>query len=150
MDAAELKNLLNRLPHGEPFRFVDELLSLEPGVDGLGVWRVRGDEAFLRGHFPPPGERIVPGVLIGEALAQVAGLVAFAGGERGVAEGRPLASARLAQIDVKILAPVKPPATIELVATFVRDMGRLVLLEVAATVEGIDVVSGRVVLARDE
>jgi 3-hydroxyacyl-[acyl-carrier-protein] dehydratase len=141
--AIDLKKVLDRLPHGEPFRFVDELVSLEPGVRGVGVWNVRGDECFFRGHFPPPGERIVPGVLIGEALAQVAGLVAF-GGEAGKI------GARLAQIDIKIVAAVRPPARVELQAQFVREMGALVLCEVSARVGTSEVASGRVVLTRVE
>jgi 3-hydroxyacyl-[acyl-carrier-protein] dehydratase len=145
MDRHDLSALLSRLPHGEPFRFVDELVSLEPMVKGVGVWHVRGDEAFFRGHFPPPGEKIVPGVLIGEALAQVSGLVAFGAGTSGADVATP---ARLAQIDVKILAAVRPPAKIELASTFVKEMGPLTLFEVAALVNGSVVASGRVVLTR--
>ena len=62
------------LPHGPEFRFVDKLASLEPGKMGVGEYLVRGDEPFLRGHFP--GKPLFPGVLLLEAAAQVAGLVA--------------------------------------------------------------------------
>lgn len=146
--AIELLRVLEALPHGDAFRFVDELAELEPRVRGAGVWKVRGDEWFFRGHFPPPGVAIVPGVLIGEALAQVAGLVAFGGGaSEGAGRG---VAARLAQIDVKIRAAVRPPARIELSAALVREMGALVLLEVEARLSGEVVASGRVVLARGE
>src|SRR5947209_9823239 len=62
------------LPHGPEFRFVDRLLSLEPGQCGAGEYTVRGDEPFLRGHFP--GQPLMPGVLLVEAAAQLAGTVA--------------------------------------------------------------------------
>src|SRR5258708_4177657 len=62
------------LPHGPEFRFLDRLLSLDPGKSGIGEYTVRGDEPFLAGHFP--GEPIFPGVLLIEAAAQLAGVVA--------------------------------------------------------------------------
>src|SRR5207237_1381908 len=62
------------LPHGPEFRFLDRLLSLEPGKSAAGEYAVRGDEPFLRGHFP--GRPMMPGVLLVEAAAQLAGVVA--------------------------------------------------------------------------
>lgn len=56
------------LPHRPPFRFVDSVVSLEPGVGVEARYRVTGDEPFLAGHFP--GNPIFPGVLQLEALAQ--------------------------------------------------------------------------------
>ena len=70
----QFQNALNLLPHGPEFRFVDRLLSLTPGKEGVGEYRVRGDEPFLRGHFPR--EPLFPGVLLVEAAAQLAGVVA--------------------------------------------------------------------------
>src|SRR5674476_278459 len=69
-----LKLVMRSLPHGPEFRFVDRMVSLTPGVKGVGEYRVRGDEHYLRGHLP--GEPIMPGVLLVEAGAQVAGMVA--------------------------------------------------------------------------
>ena len=71
---ADLQRALNLLPHGADFRFLDRLTKLDPGQSGAGEYRVRGDEPFLRGHFP--GEPMFPGVLLAEAAAQLAGVVA--------------------------------------------------------------------------
>ena len=47
-----LQQTLDLLPHGPEFRFVDRLLSLVPGKEGVGEYTVRGDEPWLQGHFP--------------------------------------------------------------------------------------------------
>ncbi|MGH7971808.1 MAG: 3-hydroxyacyl-ACP dehydratase FabZ family protein, partial [Limisphaerales bacterium] len=73
MDDA-LAKPLELLPHGPGFRFVDQLLALEPGRSGTAEYRLKGDEPFLSGHFP--GQPMFPGVLLVEAGAQLSGIVA--------------------------------------------------------------------------
>jgi 3-hydroxyacyl-[acyl-carrier-protein] dehydratase len=62
------------IPHRDPFLLIDEVLELEAGRRVLAVKRVREEEYYFRGHFPQ--EKVMPGVLIVEALAQ-AGAVAI-------------------------------------------------------------------------
>ena len=66
MDINEIQKII---PHRHPFLFVDRIVELEPGKRAVGIKNVSIDEWYFQGHFP--GEPIMPGVLILEALAQV-------------------------------------------------------------------------------
>jgi 3-hydroxyacyl-[acyl-carrier-protein] dehydratase len=80
-DAAKPKPLLDveaimgLLPHRPPFLLVDRVVELEPGKRIVGLKAVTMNEPFFVGHFP--GHPVMPGVLILEALAQVAALLAM-------------------------------------------------------------------------
>jgi 3-hydroxyacyl-[acyl-carrier-protein] dehydratase len=67
------KAIESLLPHRGEILLVDRVIALEPGVRAVGIKDVRSDEWWTSGHFP--GNPIMPGVLIAEALAQVAGLL---------------------------------------------------------------------------
>lgn len=57
------------IPHRYPFLLIDKLLTLEAGTSASGVKKWSKDDPIFQGHFP--GEPVVPGVLLLEALAQV-------------------------------------------------------------------------------
>lgn len=63
------QEIMNIIPHRYPFLLVDTIEELEPGVRALGRKCVSVNEPFFQGHFP--GNPVMPGVLIIEALAQV-------------------------------------------------------------------------------
>ena len=68
------KDIIKILPHRPPFLFVDMITELELGERVVGIKNVTIDEPFFEGHFP--GNPIMPGVLVIEAMAQVGGILA--------------------------------------------------------------------------
>jgi len=123
-----LAEALRSLPHGPEFRFVNRLLALEPGVRGAGEYTVRGDEPFLRGHFP--GEPLMPGVLLVEAAAQLAGIIA-----QSDPQVPPLAGLKLTALRaVKIFGSARPGEVIRLEARVTGRMGNLLQAQATAHV----------------
>lgn len=79
----DTKEILSILPHRYPFLLVDRVVELEPKVKAIGIKNVTFNEPFFQGHFP--NNPVMPGVLIVEAMAQVAGILAFKSGMQGKA-----------------------------------------------------------------
>ncbi|QUH19040.1 3-hydroxyacyl-ACP dehydratase FabZ [Alkaliphilus sp. B6464] len=67
LNSVEIQNLI---PHRYPFLLVDKIIEMDPGKSAVGIKNVSINEPFFQGHFP--GQPIMPGVLIVEAMAQVA------------------------------------------------------------------------------
>ncbi|WP_325346758.1 3-hydroxyacyl-ACP dehydratase FabZ [Xylophilus sp.] len=71
----DIYGILKQLPHRYPFLLVDRVVELETGKRIKAIKNVTVNEPFFQGHFP--ARPIMPGVLILEAMAQAAGLLAF-------------------------------------------------------------------------
>ncbi|MCY3647528.1 MAG: 3-hydroxyacyl-ACP dehydratase FabZ [Chloroflexi bacterium] len=69
LSADEIEQII---PHRYPMLLVDRMVEIEDGARGVGIKSVTANEWFFEGHFP--GNRVMPGVLIAEALAQVAAI----------------------------------------------------------------------------
>ena len=144
LDADALRRLL---PHRHPFLLLDRVVELEPGRRAVGVKCVSVAEPCFAGHFP---ERAVfPGVLIVEALAQLAGVVqASAHQERD--GGAPRAGYLASLHGFKFRRPVVPGDRMVLEARANASVGGLTDFTVSATVDGETVAGGRLAVAAEQ
>lgn len=115
-----VNDFLAALPHGPEFRFVDALDSLDPGKSATAHYLVRGDEGFLAGHFP--GNPLMPGVILIEAIAQLGGVVAQSDPAIPPLEDLLLTGVRGA----KILGAAKPGETLSLRAEVEGRLGGMI------------------------
>lgn len=118
-----LRAALDTLPHGRSFRFLDELVSLSPGVEAAAAYQVRGDEGFLEGHFP--GNPMMPGVILIEAIAQLGGVVAQTDPAHAAMTDLRLTGIRAA----KILGAAVPGDRLEIHARIEGRLGPLVQIQ---------------------
>ncbi len=128
------------LPHRAPFLLVDEVVELEPGVSCLARRLVRPEEVWFQGHFP--GNPVMPGVLIVEALAQVGAIAALT---RPGSGGKLILFAGIDKVRFKRI--VRPGDVLELrceMAAMRADVGRGKAL---ATVDGDMVCRGELMFA---
>ena len=126
---------LSRLPHGASFRFVDRVLEMTPGKRIVARKNVTAGDPHLQGHFP--GNPLMPGVLLVEAMAQTAGLL--------LSEG---SSALLAQIrDARFRRPVVPGDQVRIEAERLGGLGGLHRFAVKASVDDAPVAEVEIVLA---
>ena len=103
---AEIEKLL---PHRAPFLLIDKIRDIQPGHSAIGLKAVSGNEPYFVGHFP--GNPVMPGVLIVEAMAQTAGaLAALSLGEEAEDKLVFLASVN----NTKFKTPVRPGDMLEL------------------------------------
>jgi len=75
MTSMEIREILNYLPHRFPFLLIDRVISCEPGKNIVAIKNVTINEPYFQGHFP--GNPVMPGVMIMEALAQAAAILSF-------------------------------------------------------------------------
>lgn len=78
----DINEIMKILPHRYPFLLVDKILEIEPGKSIVGIKNVSVNEPFFPGHFP--GHPVMPGVLIIEAMAQVACILAILSSDESV------------------------------------------------------------------
>lgn len=98
-----ITDIMKILPHRFPFLLVDRIVELDPGKRCVGIKNVTVNEPFFSGHFP--GHPVMPGVLIIEAMAQVAGIMAYLASDE---ETRKKVSYFIAIDDAKFRKPVVP------------------------------------------
>jgi 3-hydroxyacyl-[acyl-carrier-protein] dehydratase len=125
----DIKEIQKFLPHRYPFLLVDRIIEMEPGAKAVGIKNVTINEEFFQGHFP--GQPIMPGVLIIEAMAQVGGILAF---RSGVNMGKAVYFMSIEK--AKFRKPVVPGDQLILEIQILQQRGNVWRFSGNATVEG--------------
>lgn len=129
MSVYSTKEIMEIIPHRYPFLLIDTIEELEPGVRAVGKKCVSANESYFQGHFP--GNPVMPGVLIMEALAQVGAVAMLAQPEF---KGR---TAYFAGIDkARFRQKVLPGDVLELETAIVKVKGPVGIGQAVARVNG--------------
>ena len=139
----DIHQVMALIPHRYPFLLVDRVLEAIPGKSITALKNVTVNEPFFTGHFP--SRKVMPGVLMLEALAQTAGILAFV--TAGVV---PKDDSRFYFVgidDARFRKPVEPGDQLILKAEFLRAMRGIWKFRTAATVNGIEVCSADMMVA---
>lgn len=138
---SSILNPLSSLPHAPPFVFVREVISCEPGRFVEARTSFEANDPMFAGHFP--GNPLVPGVILTEALAQTAGIAAASGYPETAQPMFLLSAIRT----MKFFQAVRPEEAIDLRAEKLGEVGGMVQFKVAASVKGALVAEGQLVLS---
>ena len=141
MDIIEIRKYL---PHRYPFLLVDRVVEFVPGESILGYKNLSANEAFFEGHFPD--KPIMPGVLILEAMAQIAGILGFKSKGKTPEDGSIYYFA--AADDVRFKRPCVPGDRIMLRARLLSERRGIAKFEVSAEVDG-ELAASAVMLCAD-
>jgi 3-hydroxyacyl-[acyl-carrier-protein] dehydratase len=116
MNSMEIHEILEYLPHRYPFLLVDRVLECEEGKHIVALKNVTINEPFFPGHFP--SHPIMPGVLVIEAMAQAAAILAFKTGGR--TPGQDMRVYFLGIDDARFKKPVVPGDQLRMVVKIDR------------------------------
>ena len=134
------REIMDIIPHRYPFLLIDTIEELEPGVRALGKKCVSVNEPYFQGHFP--GNPVMPGVLIMEAIAQVGAVTILSSPEW---RGR---TVYFAGIDkAKFRRKVVPGDVLTLEAKIIKCKGPIGVSQGTATVDGKVVAQGELTFA---
>jgi beta-hydroxyacyl-ACP dehydratase FabZ len=144
----DIEKITAILPHRHPFLFVDRIIEVIEDHRVIAEKDLSYDDYFFAGHFP--GNPIMPGVLVSEALAQTSGLLLGLSLEK---DGRTVDHKKrfffLANVNIKFFNPAKPEETLRLEATLKKKYGKFFLFEVAAGVVSRRIAKGSLTLAME-
>jgi 3-hydroxyacyl-[acyl-carrier-protein] dehydratase len=139
----EIDEILKLLPHSYPFLLVDRIVEIEPEKRIVGIKNVTFNEPFFPGHFP--GKPVMPGVLIIEAMAQTAGILAFKSypGIKGNVFFIGIDNARFRK-------PVIPGDQLRMEMTLIKHRREIWMFEGEASVDGKTVAEARIMATLQE
>ncbi len=129
MSLLNTSEIMEILPHRSPFLLIDTIEEMEPGVKAVAKKNVTFNEPYFAGHFP--GNPVMPGVLIVEALAQT-GAVAILSQEEWKGKTAYFAGINSAKFKQKVL----PGDTLILETEIIKVKGPIGVGKAKATVNG--------------
>jgi len=127
----DVRRIMAAIPHRYPMLLVDRIESIDPGKSIVGIKAVSINEDFFNGHFP--GRPIMPGVLIVEALAQTAGVLAV---HSFGLEGSGKLVYFMAIEEAKFRSPVEPGCLLRLEVDVVQVRSKVCKFAGRASVDG--------------
>src|SRR5687768_4173076 len=139
----DINAILKQLPHRYPFLLVDRVVECEKGKSIRALKNVTYNEPFFPGHFPH--RPVMPGVMILEALAQTAGILAFI-----TAGVMPDENTRLYFVGIdkaRFRKPVEPGDQLVLTATLERSLRGIWKFATTALVDGVEVCNAEMMVA---
>lgn len=139
----DIYEVLRRLPHRYPFLLVDRVLECVPGHKVRALKNVTINEPYFQGHFPH--RPVMPGVIIIEALAQAAGVLAFV--TAGVYPDENSVFYFVGIDKARFRRPVEPGDQLVLQATLERNLRGIWKLSAVATVGDEEAASAELMLA---
>ena len=137
LEADEIEKII---PHRYPFLLLDRMVEIEEGKRGVGIKNVTANEWFFEGHFP--GNKVMPGVLIVEAMAQVAAVTLLKDGDSG---GKTPMFAGIEEM--RFRKPVVPGDQLVMEFTLEKLRGPVGKGHVKATVDGKVAAEGNIMFA---
>lgn len=134
----KVEEILRFLPHRYPFLLVDRVVALDPGKSIVAIKNVTANESFFEGHFPE--FKIMPGVLVVEAVAQAGGILLY--------HSIPDATKKLVVLsklhDIKFRKIVVPGDQMRLEAEIVKSRARFATIRGRAIVDKEIVAEGEI------
>ena len=130
----DLDKIKTVLPHREPFIFIDEVIEIDGIQKVIAVKNIKDDEDYFRGHFP--GNPLMPGVFITEAMAQTS-IILYSLVKPDIVNTNP--NYYLGKVNVQFLAPAYPGERLILESKNVK------ILDYAAITDNVARVNDRIV-----
>jgi 3-hydroxyacyl-[acyl-carrier-protein] dehydratase len=138
LGSVEIFQILKLLPHRYPFLLIDRIVEIDGGNSAVGIKNVTINEPHFQGHFP--GQPVMPGVLIIEAMAQTAGAICI----HADGHDRPSLVYFMTIDKAKFRKPVVPGDQLRIAVRKTKQRGNIFRFTCEATVDGVKVAEAEV------